>query len=128
MQPVLAQRIENGAIAVAILVAFVATDAGWWWPIVFFLAFDLSALGYLAGPRVGATTYNAVHTYLGPAILAVPGLVIGDAAAWTLVLAGLWGFHVAADRTLGFGLKHADAFGHTHLGMIGRRSERSGQP
>lgn len=96
MSPTPTQRIENGLLAVAILVAFVVADAGWWWPLVAFLAFDLSALGYLAGRRVGAAAYNAVHSYIGPAGLVIAGLV------------------------LGYGLKLVDGFTHTHLGRIGK--------
>lgn len=123
MTPVLAQRVENGLLALAILTAFVVTDAGWWWPLVAFLAFDLSALGYLAGPRVGANVYNVVHSYLGPAVFAIVGLVLGALGAgggWAFFVAGLWAFHVAADRALGYGLKLVDGFGHTHLGRIGK--------
>jgi Domain of unknown function (DUF4260) len=29
--------------------------------------------------------------------------------------------HVGFDRALGYGLKYAAAFGHTHLGRIGKR-------
>jgi hypothetical protein len=123
MTPVPAQRLENALLAAGILIAFVVTDAGWWWPFVAFLAFDLSALGYLAGPRVGASAYNAVHSYIGPAALAIAGLVLGalDAGGgWAFFVAGLWAFHVAADRALGYGLKLVDGFGHTHLGRIGK--------
>lgn len=118
-----AQRLENGLLAVAIFVAFVVTDAGWWWPLIAFLAFDLSMLGYLAGPRVGAVAYNAVHSYLGPAVLAILGLVllaVGAEPFWPFLVAGVWTFHVAADRALGYGLKLVEGFEHTHLGLIGR--------
>ena len=33
-------------------------------------------------------------------------------------LALAWGFHIAVDRLLGYGLKFADRFSHTHLGEI----------
>lgn len=123
MSPVPVQRVENGLLAVAILVAFAVTGTGWWWPLLAFLAFDLSMLGYLAGPRVGAAAYNAVHSYAAPAALALLGLgllAVGADPFWPFLLAGVWAFHVAADRALGYGLKLATAFEHTHLGTIGR--------
>jgi hypothetical protein len=123
MSPIPTQRIENGLLAVAILVAFFVSDAGWWWPLVAFLAFDLSALGYLLGPRVGAAAYNAVHSYIGPAALVIAGLGLGAFGldgVWAYFVAGLWAFHVAADRALGYGLKLVDGFTHTHLGRIGK--------
>jgi hypothetical protein len=121
--PAALQRLENALLAIAVLVAFVVSGVGWWWPLALFLAFDLSALGYLRGPRVGAVVYNLVHSYVGPAAAAVVGIVliaVGADATWALVLAGAWGFHVAADRALGYGLKLPTAFEHTHLGPIGR--------
>ena len=44
----------------------------WWLLVVLVLAPDLSMLGYLAGPRVGAITYDLVHTYVAPVLLARP--------------------------------------------------------
>jgi hypothetical protein len=43
-----------------------------------FLAPDLSLLGYVVGPRVGAAAYNAFHAYPLPAILAAIGLLGGS--------------------------------------------------
>jgi len=84
--------------------------------------FDVSMLGYVHSPRLGAWTYNAVHNYFGPAAVAVVGLTASLRAA--LFLALVWAFHIAVDRLLGYGLKFTDAFEHTHLGEIGRRQER----
>merc|ERR1711938_432683 len=71
-------------------------------------------LGYLAGPRVGAAAYNAAHTQLGP--LALGALALG-AGPPSLLLGGLiWAAHIGLDRALGYGLKHASGFHHTHLG------------
>ena len=44
----------------------------WWVCLLVFFAPDLSFAGYLAGPRIGASVYNAVHIYgFGAAILAL---------------------------------------------------------
>jgi len=40
---------------------------------------------------------------------------------WLAFVALAWGFHVAVDRALGYGLKFGDDFQHTHLGWIGKR-------
>lgn len=119
------QRFEGGALAALAMAAAVALDA-WWWPLALFLAFDLSAVGYAAGPRVGAALYNAVHSYVAPAAL---GLWAVGILAWgmpgevraVLIAATAWVFHVGVDRALGYGLKHDDHFQHTHLGWIGAR-------
>lgn len=52
------------------------------------------------------------------ALLTMPGPV----AWWTGLAALSWAFHVAVDRALGYGLKLAAGFEHTHLGRIGRRA------
>lgn len=118
------QRIENGALAVAILLAMIAAHQPWWLLLAAFLLFDLSALGYLRGARAGALTYNVVHNYAGPAIALslYLALVLTDrTVTWLALLAACWAFHVALDRALGYGLK-LDDFAHTHLGRIGRGS------
>lgn len=116
------QRLENGLIAGAIVVAVVAWGQPWWLLLALFLAFDLSALGYLVNQRVGAFCYNLVHNYAAPAVLIAvwAGLYLADVqVAWPAVLAACWGFHVAVDRALGYGLK-LGPFTHTHLGTIGK--------
>lgn len=124
MTPVVWQRVESVAIAVVTLLAAVLLDV-WWLPFALFLAWDLSALGYVVNARLGAALYNAVHTYVGPMILlawagAIWGLGVGGNGRWILLIAAAWAFHTAADRALGYGLKHADSFKHTHLGWIGK--------
>ena len=84
---------------------------------VLILAPDLSMLGYLAGPRVGAIAYNAVHTLIAPAVLAVAAWLL--AASLLTALALILLAHIAADRVLGYGLKHSTGFKDTHLGQIG---------
>lgn len=87
--------------------------------LVLFLVPDLSFVGYLFGTKVGAAAYNAMHSYVGPVALgALAGLGVLPAAA--LPIAFIWAAHVGFDRALGYGLKYANAFGETHLGLIGR--------
>lgn len=87
--------------------------AGWLiYLLVFFLP-DLSMLGYLGGPKMGALSYNAVHTTIGPLLLAFAAY----AASWPLALdaSAIWLAHLGFDRALGYGLKHRTAFNDTHL-------------
>lgn len=115
------QRVENAAIAIALYAAVVMLGFAWWWPLAVFLLWDLSAVGYAANTRVGAWGYNLVHQYTGPVALGAIALVGPD---WLMLVALCWAIHVAADRALGYGLKHPDSFQHTHLGWIGKRSAR----
>lgn len=89
-----------------------------------FLAPDLSMLGYLAGPRLGGACYNAVHTYVAPAMLAAAAAV-GGGQLYRLAL--IWVAHIGLDRLVGYGLKYSTDFGMTHLGLVGRsRTEAAG--
>lgn len=90
-------------------------DAGYGWLllIVLFLAPDLSMLGYAAGRRIGALTYDVVHTYAGPIALGVAGVLAGADLAIQLAL--IWTAHVGLDRMLGYGLKYPTGFTDTHL-------------
>ena len=116
------QRAENLVIAAAIVIAMVAWGQPWWLLIAAVLVFDLSALGYLVNPRVGAFGYNLVHNYTSPAALVVVWAALqlgGLRTDWLVVVAACWAFHVAVDRALGYGLK-LGSFQHTHLGAIGK--------
>src|SRR5690606_13955771 len=81
-------RVEGLAAGLAGLWAFAATGQSWWLFAVLLLAPDLAFLGYLAGPRIGAVVYNALHSTLGPLALAAiglwidSGLVLAVAATW----------------------------------------------
>lgn len=112
------QRVENLVIAIATVVAFVYLGFGWWWLLVLFLIFDVSMIGYLVSPAIGAWCYNAVHSYIGPALLGIIAVPTQSGVAAFIAL--VWAFHIAVDRALGYGLKFTDSFEHTHLGTIGK--------
>lgn len=95
------------------------TATSWWLFALLILAPDLSMLGYLAGPRVGAIAYNALHILIVPLVLALAGYVVGSSMATAIGL--IWIAHIAIDRALGYGLKLPSGFQDTHLGRIGRR-------
>lgn len=84
-----------------------------------FLFPDLSFAGYLMGARTGAIAYNTLHSEIGPLLLAAATLV-GVIPSAALPIALIWAAHVGLDRALGYGLKYADSFTHTHLGLIGQ--------
>ena len=99
----------------------------WWIYVVLFLAPDLSFLGYLAGPKVGAVVYNAAHSYMAPMVLMVTGFSrdLPLNLPLTLSIAMIWLAHIGFDRALGYGLKYSAGFGFTHLGRIGRDAKTS---
>ena len=115
---ILLLRLEGLAVAAVTALLYARTGASWWLFAALWLAPDLSILGYLAGPCRGARIYNAIHTYVGPAALAVSGLLFQVQVALPFAL--VWANHIGVDRLLGYGLKYADGFGYTHLGRVGR--------
>ena len=50
--------LEGGALMTASLVGYAMVGANWWLFAVLFLAPELFMLGYLIGPRLGASLYN----------------------------------------------------------------------
>jgi hypothetical protein len=113
-------RLEGLAVAAVTAVLYAKTGAGWWLFAALWLTPDLSMLGYLAGPCWGARCYNAVHTYVVPAALAISALLLKTPALLPFTL--IWVNHIGVDRLLGYGLKYSDGFGFTHLGLLGKRS------
>jgi len=115
-------RLE-GLAAVALSAVFYArTGASWWLFAALWLAPDLSMLGYLGGPKLGARIYNAIHSYVTPATLAVTALLLKSPALLPYAL--IWMNHIGVDRLLGYGLKNPEGFKFTHLGRLdGRRTE-----
>lgn len=108
-------RLEGLTVAVLAVLIFARAGHSWLLFAVLFLAPDLSLIGYLAGPRHGATVYNLVHSYAGPLLLGMALLSAGEAVAVPLA----WAAHIGVDRLLGFGLKYPSGFANTHLGRIG---------
>ncbi len=100
------------------LFLFSKLDYGWGWYALWFFAPDLSMIGYLANPRVGAWTYNLIHHKGLAATLYVLGVLFSIpwlAFAGTILLG-----HSSFDRVLGYGLKYPESFQATHLGKIGK--------
>lgn len=114
------QRLEGLALLAVSVLAYARFGEGWLLFAVLFLIPDLSFLGYLAGPRLGAWAYNLAHSLIGPLLLAAAG----DPP---IALALIWLAHIGFDRALGYGLKSPDGSGVTHLGLIGaaRRGQRA---
>ena len=117
-------RAEGLAVLAAAATLYAATGRGWAFFALLFLAPDASFLAYLAGARVGAAVYNALHSYVGPLALALlaqaprghaPHADVAGAPA-LLPVALVWAAHIGLDRLLGYGLKYPGGFGDTHLG------------
>ena len=111
-------KLEELALFLFSLFLFSKLDYGWGWYALWFFAPDLSMVGYLANPRVGAWTYNLIHHKRLAATLYVLGILFSIpwlAFAGTILLG-----HSSFDRVFGYGLKYPESFQATHLGKIGK--------
>lgn len=109
-------RLE-GAVVFAGAIALYASQGG---SALLFIALlftpDVSMIGYVANTRLGALTYNIVHTYTLPALLLGISLVLG--VQWLTLIALILFAHIGMDRLVGYGLKYPTAFKETHLGRV----------
>jgi hypothetical protein len=106
-------KSEELALFLAGVYLFSRLNFAWWWFPALLLLPDLSMIGYLINPAIGAVTYNfAHHKGLGLAI-GLFGLMMGNQY---LMLAGvILVAHSSMDRVAGYGLKYPDSFKHTSL-------------
>lgn len=107
---------EGAAIAAVAVAVYLHAGYPWWLLVALVLAPDLSMAGYLAGPRVGAVSYDAAHTYALPVVLAACGWIADAELATRLGL--IWITHIGVDRALGYGLKYPTSFKDTHLQRV----------
>jgi hypothetical protein len=111
-------RAEGLATFGAGLAGFLFLGLPWWAFLLLLIVPDVSMVGYLRGPRVGAVLYNVAHDLATGIAIAGAGLAIGSvpvAAAGAILVA-----HSGMDRMAGYGLKLPSSFKDTHLGRIGR--------
>ncbi|MBC8153381.1 MAG: DUF4260 domain-containing protein [Bacteroidetes bacterium] len=110
-------RLEELAQFVLSILLFAQLSFAWWWYPALILLPDISMIGYLINPRVGAYGYNLGHHKGLAVVVGIFGLLV---QAPVVMLAGVILFgHASMDRMMGYGLKYSDHFKHTHLGAIG---------
>jgi len=114
--PGLLLRLEGLGVLVASVAAYAHLGGNGWLFLALLLLPDLSMLGYVSGPRVGALIYNLFHAYLLPGGLLAGSLTLGWEPGALLAL--IWLAHVGMDRTVGYGLKYATHFKDTHLSRV----------
>jgi len=106
-------QLEEFTVLLGCMFLFSRLDIKWWWFPILIMLPDLSWVGYLINPAVGAVSYNIVHFKgLGIAI-GCYGLAKGNR---NLMVAGIILLaHASMDRAIGTGLKYSDGFWHTTL-------------
>ena len=114
--PRLLLGLEGAAVAAGATVLYFDGGHPWWLYLALALAPDLSMVGFVAGARAGAATYDAAHTYALPVALAVIGVLAGADTAVAVAL--VWLVHIGVDRAVGYGLKYPTGFKDTHLQRV----------
>jgi hypothetical protein len=111
-------RLEGAAAFVAGLALYGWLGGPWLIVLPLLLLPDVSAIGYVRGPRLGAFTYNVVHNWA--LALAVLGLGLATDSMPLAIAGAILIAHVGMDRAAGYGLKLSTSFHDTHLGRMGR--------
>ena len=111
-------RLEGLAAFGAGLALYGAIGGNWLFLVPLLLLPDISAVGFLAGSRIGTFTYNLFHNW-------APGLTVLVLGVWLAspalqLAAAILITHVGMDRAVGYGLKLPSSFQDTHLGRMGR--------
>lgn len=114
-------KLEEVAIFVLCMFLFNQLPFAWWWLPSLLLLPDISMVGYILNPKIGAYVYNLFHHRLTAAAVACYGLASGN-VYWQLAAIILFA-HISMDRLMGYGLKYEKGFTHTHLGITGKDKE-----
>jgi len=110
--------LEEAALALSGIYLLTIYNMGlpvWVW-VPLFLSPDVAMLGYLVNTRVGALTYNLFHHRAVALIIVAYGYYTHN--SYCISIGILLFAHSSFDRMLGYGLKYADSFKHTHLGWL----------
>jgi hypothetical protein len=111
-------RLEALAVLVSATTAYFVSGGNPWLYAALFFAPDVSFVAYAVNAHLGTAAYNTVHSYVLVALLAGAGWLLGVDLLWQIAL--ILAAHAGFDRALGYGLKYASAFHHTHLGLVGK--------
>jgi hypothetical protein len=115
-------KLEELALFVACIFTLAYLNVAWWYYLLLIIGPDISMLGYLLGNKVGAVAYNIFHHKAVAVLVFLIGFYLH--VEW-LMLGGIILFgHSCMDRFFGYGLKFYKGFGHTHLGLIGKDSQK----
>jgi uncharacterized protein DUF4260 len=109
-----AYGLLSAVLLAAAIAAVISHGSGWWIFTAFIVAPDLGVLlGMGSGLEKGRLhprairLYNALHSLIGPALLALAAIALGPGA---LIGALAWAFHICFDRSIGYGMRTRDGF------------------
>ena len=115
-RPAFVLRLEEASLLLASILLYRHLHFSWLIFAVLFLVPDLSMLGYLVNPRLGAALYNFGHALFLPVLFFT--FAAGTARPLWMAISVIWFSHIVWDRLLGYGLKYPTYFKDTHLQHI----------
>jgi hypothetical protein len=113
---ILILRLEGAFYLILGLFLYYLSGYSWSNFLMLFFLPDISFIGYLVNPRIGAICYNIMHSSILPIMCFISGEILEQPTL--LMISIIWISHIGFDRMLGFGLKFSDNFKHTHLGVL----------
>jgi hypothetical protein len=101
-------KIEGVIVFLSCLIVYLLLDYNWILFVALLLFPDIAMIGYVVSNKIGAITYNLLHTYSLP----IPILLLGFSLSLDLLLAIalIWMAHIGMDRAIGYGLKYSSSF------------------
>jgi hypothetical protein len=109
-------QAEGAALFVAAIALYLDADFSILALVLLALAPDVAFVGFLAGPRIGAISYDALHFEAVPLLLGTVGVLAEEPVAIQVAL--IWLAHIGADRMLGYGLRYPAAAAESHLDRV----------
>lgn len=109
-------KLEGLTLLAGAVVVYAHLGFNGWLFLALLLVPDVSMIGYVRSVKLGALTYNIVHTTVTPTIL----FILSWWGGWTLgiMLALILFAHIGMDRTVGYGLKYSTDFKDTHFNRV----------
>ncbi|MGX7243831.1 DUF4260 family protein [Enterococcus quebecensis] len=106
-------QLENGILFLLTLTLFIYFGFPVFYFFLFLLLPDITMVGYLSNPSLGAKIYNLGHNLVFPVLLIF--IYLPTQTTLLLAISLVWCAHIFIDRILGYGLKYPDTFKHTHI-------------
>lgn len=106
-------QFENGVFFLLAVSLYIYSKFSVSYFFLFLFLPDITMLGYLRNPIIGANIYNLGHTLIFPSLLIF--VYFFTHTPLLLAISLIWFAHIFMDRTFGYGLKYPDEFKHTHI-------------
>lgn len=106
-------HVEGFLVLILSIYFYVQSGFHFGYFLLFLLVPDLSMAGYALNTKVGAGTYNTVHSYILPGLLLAAAIHFDDDVMLATSL--IWTAHIGMDRMIGYGLKYPSKFKDTHM-------------